>query len=546
MSIKLKPIRERFDTILKSLNDGIVEREKHVNNAFLSALSGEAIFFLGPPGVAKSLIARRLKFAFKDATTFEYLMNRFSTPEEIFGPISIAKLRDEDKLERKVENYLPSANIAFLDEIWKAGPSIQNTLLTIINEKIFRHGTQEIKVPLIALITASNELPASGVGLEALWDRFIIRMLVNNIADKDQFSNMILNTSNLYEVNLDDKLKISMEEYNKWQDEISKIKIDEQIIEFIHYVRLQIQQYNQNEEGNEIYISDRRWKKIIKVLRTSAFINGRDYVDLMDCVLIKHMIWDNTEQIDAVEQIIREAISHFGYTVNIDYDTIVNQIDKFEDEVKTEIIIKEEKYFERTIQKHNKLGNLWLVSVKNECTIGDYNGYTHNLTPRNCYLEPEEYNNIEADKYVYLYNLKYEKLINRKIYIRKITDESINLGNDSYNCTFNFVGENKIDFETKKPHSAVVKEWNNRNKELRNEISKMEEYIKNKEDTEFKLLKLNLFIQDSYADIILNNVNEMKKELKRLYNRLDEIKDYYENIKDGENRGLNTKTEVNK
>ena len=120
--------RKRMLTILENLDKGLYERTNIVNLSFLSAMSGESIFMLGPPGVAKSLIARRLKFAFKDATSFEYLMHRFSTPDEVFGPISISKLKNDDKLERMVDNYLPGANIAFLDEIWKAEITFKNIL----------------------------------------------------------------------------------------------------------------------------------------------------------------------------------------------------------------------------------------------------------------------------------------------------------------------------------------------------------------------------------------------------------------------------------
>jgi MoxR-like ATPase len=208
-------VKEKTKALLNALNAGVYEKNNEIALALLSAVAGESIFLLGAPGVAKSLIARRLKYAFKDGKSFEYLMSRFSTPDEIFGPVSISKLKNEDKYERLVKNYLPDADIVFLDEIWKAGPSIQNALLTVINEKVFRNGEQEIRVPMKALIAASNELPAQNEGLEALWDRFLVRLVVEGIQEQQNFNSMISEKLDSYADNIDNSLKITKEKYEK-------------------------------------------------------------------------------------------------------------------------------------------------------------------------------------------------------------------------------------------------------------------------------------------------------------------------------------------
>ncbi|WP_237243921.1 AAA family ATPase [Spiroplasma clarkii] len=221
----------------------------------LALLGEESIFLLGKPGIAKSLISRRMKFAIKNGTNFEYLMSKFSTPEEIYGPIDLRLLK-EGKYVRVVDGYLPAANIGFLDEIWKAGPSIQNTLLTIINEKIFRNGGTDVKVPLKLLISASNELPAEGEGLEALFDRFIIRYIAEGLHDKKNFEDLLDGESSL-DVDVDPTLQISVAELEAWKRQSKEVGLSRKCLDFIHYFRKKMNL----ETHGEAYISDRRWKK---------------------------------------------------------------------------------------------------------------------------------------------------------------------------------------------------------------------------------------------------------------------------------------------
>ena len=314
---------ERFKLLLQEMNRGIYEKNTEISLSLLAALAGESVILLGPPGVAKSMVARQLKTAFRDAQSFEYLMSRFSTPDEIFGPVSIQKLKTSDTYERAVEGYLPTADVVFLDEIWKAGPAIQNTLLTVINEKIFRNGNREMHLPLKLLVAASNELPAKGEGLEALWDRFVIRIESRPIKLEKNFRAMLLeshadfsrSTRVLGHADFADNadfsdLKITAEEYAEWAEKICKIGVKEEVLDAISAIRKSLRAVNVDEaaERRNIYVSDRRWKNIVRLLRTSAFMQDREEVDICDLLPIYHCLWQEPEERDAIRCIVIRAL----------------------------------------------------------------------------------------------------------------------------------------------------------------------------------------------------------------------------------------------
>ena len=314
---------ERFKLLLREMNRGIYEKNTEISLSLLAALAGESVILLGPPGVAKSMVARQLKTAFRDAQSFEYLMSRFSTPDEIFGPVSIQKLKTSDTYERAVEGYLPTADVVFLDEIWKAGPAIQNTLLTVINEKLFRNGNREMHLPLKLLVAASNELPAKGEGLEALWDRFVIRIESRPIKLEKNFRAMLLeshadfsgSTGGLGHADFADNadfsdLKITAEEYAEWAEKICKIGVKEEVLDAISAIRKSLRAVNVDEaaERRNIYVSDRRWKNIVRLLRTSAFMQDREKVDICDLLPIYHCLWQEPEERDAIRSIVIRAL----------------------------------------------------------------------------------------------------------------------------------------------------------------------------------------------------------------------------------------------
>ena len=338
-------IKDRITQLLQQLNERVYEKEHIIALSLLSAIAGESIFLLGPPGTAKSMVARRLKLAFKQATAFEYLMSRFSTPDEIFGPVSISKLKDEDTYERRVEGYLPTADVVFLDEIWKAGPAIQNALLTVLNEKIYRNGQFAIRVPLKGLIAASNELPAIGQGLEALWDRFLIRLMVTGVEDMGEFDRMIASTDES-EPLIDEALGIGSEEYAMWNNEIQQVRIHYSVFEVIHLLKEKINLLNQRIQNDgsamaTLYVSDRRWKKMVKLLRTSAYLNGRDTIGLCDCALLAHCLWSEVEQIEEVNQMVQDAIRQCAESYLLDIKDLNDNIRELRENVMSENSIRE-------------------------------------------------------------------------------------------------------------------------------------------------------------------------------------------------------------
>ena len=298
-------LREKIEKNLEILNNGLVGKEKVMKLGLLSILSGENMILVGPPGTAKSEISRRLREILADSgseTYFEYLFTKFTTPEEIFGPLSIKQLQN-DKFERNMEGYMPSSRIVFLDEIFKANSSILNTLLTILNERVFHNGLKREKTPLISLIGASNELPFENDELTALYDRFLIRAVVGYVSDDE--IEMLLDIKET-DMEIPAEIKFTESDLNEIRNESEKVRVTFGIKKTIMQIR---QDYNKifAEDNHEI-ISDRKLVKMVKLLKISAYLNGRNKVDFSDLMLLTNCLWNNPENIEKVTKLVLEAV----------------------------------------------------------------------------------------------------------------------------------------------------------------------------------------------------------------------------------------------
>lgn len=305
--------------VLKSvvkLQQGLLERDMEVRLMLLAALCGEHLLLLGPPGTAKSELSRRLS-SLTGGEYFERLLTRFSVPEELFGPLSIKGL-ERDEYNRKTEGYLPTAEVAFIDEIFKANSAILNALLTLLNERLFDNGTDRLPVPLLCLVGASNELPESEE-LDALYDRFLIRKEVNQVS-KGQLGDLARLAAKSVDKSGDsdgtqaaDPMAVfagvpdlSFDDFKQTRDlAIDHVDISDEIID----VLTELRNYLQDKCEPPIYVSDRRFMKAVNMMQVAAYGDSRDHVSEADCLLLEFVMGNKPEDSQKVRSKVLEILA---------------------------------------------------------------------------------------------------------------------------------------------------------------------------------------------------------------------------------------------
>ena len=334
---------EKLQNVVLELSDFFKEREELAELLALALLSRQHVYILGPPGTAKSAVARALA-AHLDAKYFEYLVGRYTTPEELFGPIDLSKL-EEGLFVRVTTAKLPEAEIAFLDEIFKANSAILNSLLAIINERKYHEGGRVVDVPLNTLITASNELPEDEEELAALYDRLLIRYVVEYIKDDRNFKEMLIGNEEYVP-----KTKITMDELRAMQKQVSEVDIAP-IMDTVIELRKNLKQAG-------IVASDRRFKQAMSVVRAHAFFHSRTAATTDDLRVLQHIMWDSPEQMRTVRKAIMDIIDPFARKV-MEYRDIINDYkDKLQgkiDPAEVQEIMAKLKVIENEIKELSKM-----------------------------------------------------------------------------------------------------------------------------------------------------------------------------------------------
>ncbi len=288
-----KSIFSKLEEIRQALNATFYERENEVDGILVALLSKQHMLMIGPAGTAKSALSVELATIIKDSTYFQWLLTKFSTPEELFGPLS---LRDLEKgvYKRVTTTKMPEATIVFLDEIFKANSAILNSLLTLLNERVFYNDGSPTTVPLMTVIGSSNEYPEEEEGLEALFDRFLLRFEIDFIVDETNFIAMMKDSKKAREMP-----SMTLDELVYLQQMTEQVVIPDEVVETVSRIRTELR-----DEG--IRPSDRRFKHSLCVLQATAILNQREVVQLEDIHILENALWVTIEQKGTVSTIIRK------------------------------------------------------------------------------------------------------------------------------------------------------------------------------------------------------------------------------------------------
>lgn len=275
---------KKIADIKKYLGVKFVERESVIDSLFVSLVARQHTLLIGPPGTAKSALVMEFAKQFSGLSYFQWLLTRFSTPEELFGPVSLQEL-EKGIYKRNTAHKLPETQLTFLDEIFKANSAILNALLTAINERLFYNNGTPMKMPLVSVIGGSNEYPEEGEGLEALFDRFLLRFELDYIGEDANFLTMLQNDSAFVQP----PAPLTLDELQQIQDFADMVIVPNEVIQTLLRIRNDLK-----DEG--IRPSDRRFRQSLSLIKAQAALAGRNTAKTSDIMILQNGLWETVDQ----------------------------------------------------------------------------------------------------------------------------------------------------------------------------------------------------------------------------------------------------------
>jgi MoxR-like ATPase len=322
------PLKPRFDAVRRELEQKFLAKEEIIRLMLIAAIAGEHMVLIGPPGTAKSAVIRAFSKLI-DAKYFEYLLTRFSEPNELFGPVDIQGFR-QGSYRRVTTGMLPEAEIVFLDEAFKANSAILNSLLTLLNERRFNNGATVTRVPLISLFAASNEVPGSD-NLDAIFDRFLLRVHSDNL-DSYHFHELMTKGLALERASSREEqaeqaaraptpamvpglpappplpttskaLLSAADLHTCRRSLLERVEFPEEFMATYKGLCFQLR-------GEGISLSDRRVVRLLKLFAASAFLDGRTRVHEGDLFILRHT-WNNLDQREILDDVVEPIIAQY-------------------------------------------------------------------------------------------------------------------------------------------------------------------------------------------------------------------------------------------
>jgi len=335
VSVPVPQIVQRLGAVARQIESTFLGKSETVRLMLVAAVAGEHMLLVGPPGTAKSALVRMFA-KLVDARYFEYLLTRFTEPNEIFGPIDIQAFRT-GSYQRRMEGMLPAGEIVFLDEVFKANSAILNSLLSVLNERVYTVGSQVVRVPLISAFGASNEVPNDD-DLMAVFDRFLIRHASANL-DSYHFQDL-LSRGLLHEAS-----KITGE-YDRLTPQLGAADLRALHQTFGERMRKVPESFLAEYKGlvfqiraEGVSLSDRRAVKMLKLFCASAVLDGRATPDRGDFFLLKH-VWNNLEQAEILDGIVGPVLEQWyrehpearrASATDVGLDALVAEINRIRD-----------------------------------------------------------------------------------------------------------------------------------------------------------------------------------------------------------------------
>jgi MoxR-like ATPase len=281
-------MHKQFIQLRGELVAAFPERASVIDGSLAAVLAGEHVLLIGPPGTAKSALVRSIAQAF-GGIYFERLLSKHSTPEDLFGPVSITAL-EQDRFVRVTTGKLPECHVAFVDEIFKSNSAVLNSLLSIVNERVFHNDGAATKCPLVSLFGASNELP-DGRELEALFDRFLLRFDVQYLLVASNVRAILASGDPVIATTL------TMDDLRRAQADVAAVKITDDTVDALLSIRDACR-------GAGIVASDRRWKKALGLVRASAWLAGERKTTPEDLAILTDSLWREPKERSKVARIV--------------------------------------------------------------------------------------------------------------------------------------------------------------------------------------------------------------------------------------------------